>query len=250
MAKNLVIVESPAKAKTIEKYLGSDYTVKSSFGHVRDLPKKGLNIDIKNNFEPTYDVSPDKTKVISELKKAGKGKTVWLASDEDREGEAIAWHLCEALGISPKTTKRIVFHEITKPAIEHAIENPRTVDMKLVDAQQARRVLDRLVGYELSPILWKKVRTGLSAGRVQSVAVRLIVEREREIKDFKPEGTYKVVGEFKSSNKLFTAELKEKLSSKQVATDFLQACSKADFKVDSISQKPGTRNPSAPFTLL
>lgn len=248
MSKNLVIVESPAKAKTIEKYLGGDYTVKSSFGHVRDLPKKGLNIDIKKNFEPTYDVSPDKTKVISALKTASKGKTVWLASDEDREGEAIAWHLCEALGISPKTTKRIVFHEITQPAIEHAIENPRTVDMKLVDAQQARRVLDRLVGYELSPILWKKVRTGLSAGRVQSVAVRLIVEREREIKDFKSEGTYKVVGEFRAGSKLFTAELKDKLPSKQAATNFLEACKKATFTVAAVEQKPGTRNPSAPFT--
>src|ERR1700742_507961 len=183
MAKNLVIVESPAKAKTIEKYLGKDYTVKSSFGHIRDLPKKGLNIDIDNGFAPTYEISPDKKKTIAELRKLAKEADVWLASDEDREGEAIAWHLTQALKLDPKKTKRIVFHEITKPAIEAAIKNPRTVDIKLVDAQQARRVLDRLVGYELSPVLWKKVRTGLSAGRVQSVAVRLIVEREREIKD-------------------------------------------------------------------
>ena len=184
MAKNLVIVESPAKAKTIEKFLGKDYAVKSSFGHIRDLPKKGLNIDIEHDFKPTYDIPADKKKVISELKTAAKGATVWLASDEDREGEAIAWHLCEALGLKASETKRIVFHEITKSAIDNAVENPRTVDINLVDAQQARRILDRLVGYELSPVLWKKVRAGLSAGRVQSVAVRLIVEREREIKAF------------------------------------------------------------------
>src|SRR6185312_15220854 len=184
MAKNLVIVESPAKARTIERYLGKDYEVKSSFGHIRDLPKKGLNIDLEHGFAPKYEVSGDKKRVVSELKKLAAGREVWLASDEDREGEAIAWHLTQALQLDPAKTKRIVFHEITKPAIEAAIEKPRTVDMKLVDAQQARRVLDRLVGYELSPVLWKKVRTGLSAGRVQSVAVRLIVEREREIRDF------------------------------------------------------------------
>jgi DNA topoisomerase-1 len=182
MAKNLVIVESPAKAKTIGNFLGSDYQIKSSFGHIRDLPKKDLGVDISKNFTPTYEVSPDKEKVAKELKKAAKGKTVWLASDEDREGEAIAWHICNILGLDPKRTNRIVFHEITEPAIKAAIEKPRTIDGKLVDSQQARRILDRLVGYELSPVLWKKVRTGLSAGRVQSVAVRLIVEREREIK--------------------------------------------------------------------
>src|ERR1044071_8320008 len=188
MAKNLVIVESPAKAKTIEKFLGKDYTVKSSFGHIRDIPKKGMNIDIENGFTPTYEISPDKKKTIAELRKLTKeASDVWLASDEDREGEAIAWHLAQALKLDLKKTKRIVFHEITKSAIEAAIQKPRTVDINLVDAQQARRVLDRLVGYELSPVLWKKVRTGLSAGRVQSVAVRLIVEREREIKEHRSE---------------------------------------------------------------
>src|SRR5688572_1591508 len=196
MSKNLVIVESPAKAKTIEKYLGKDYTEKSSFGHIRDLPKKGLNIDIEHGFEPTYEINPDKKKVVSELRAAAKGKEIWLASDEDREGEAIAWHLTVALKLDPKKTKRIVFHEITKPAIERAIENPRVVDLKLVDAQQARRVLDRLVGYELSPVLWKKVRTGLSAGRVQSVAVRIIVERERERMAFTSASYWDLVGRF------------------------------------------------------
>src|ERR1700729_1804580 len=198
MAKNLVIVESPAKAKTIGQYLGSDYVVKSSFGHIRDLPKKGLNIDIEHNFAPHYEISADKKKVVAELKKAAVGSEVWLASDEDREGEAIAWHLAHALKLDPTKTKRIVFHEITKPAIEAAIKNPRTVDIKLVDAQQARRVLDRLVGYELSPVLWKKVRAGLSAGRVQSVAVRLIVEREREIREFEAQTSFKVTAEFEA----------------------------------------------------
>lgn len=176
---NLVIVESPAKAKTIEKYLDSSFEVKSSFGHIRDLPKKGLNIDIKDNFKPLYEVSSDKLKIVNELKKAAKNREVWLASDEDREGEAIAWHLTQALSLDPKKTKRIVFHEITKTAIKAAIQKPRTIDIKLVEAQQARRILDRLVGYELSPVLWKKIKGGLSAGRVQSVAVRLIVEREK-----------------------------------------------------------------------
>src|SRR5882757_6901814 len=207
MAKNLVIVESPAKAKTIAQFLGKDYTVKSSFGHIRDLPKKGLNIDIEKNFAPTYALNPDKRKVVSELRTAAKGAEVWLASDEDREGEAIAWHLAHALKLDPAKTKRIVFHEITKPAIEAAIKNPRTVDVKLVDAQQARRVLDRLVGYELSPVLWKKVRTGLSAGRVQSVAVRLIVEREREIRDFTAESTFKITAEFDVEGQTLSAEL-------------------------------------------
>lgn len=248
MAKNLVIVESPAKAKTIEKFLGKDYSVKSSFGHIRDLPKKGINIDIENDFAPTYAVPADKAKVIKELKTAAKGATVWLASDEDREGEAISWHLCEALGLKPETTKRIVFHEITKQAIEHAVANPRTVDMKLVEAQQARRILDRLVGYELSPVLWRKIRPGLSAGRVQSVAVRLIVEREREIKAFESEGTYKVVGTFHSGKEDFDAELTTRLSDDKIGQKFLEDCSEATFAVKSVNKKPGTRSPGAPFT--
>src|ERR1700760_3750935 len=210
MAKNLVIVESPAKAKTIGQFLGRDYTVKSSFGHIRDLPKKGLNIDIDKNFAPTYAINTDKRKVVSELKAAAKGAEVWLASDEDREGEAIAWHLTQALKLDPAKTKRIVFHEITKPAIEAAIKSPRTVDLHLVDAQQARRVLDRLVGYELSPVLWKKVKPQLSAGRVQSVAVRLIVEREREIRDFKPESSFRVIAIFTIDGQELKAELASK----------------------------------------
>lgn len=248
MAKNIVIVESPAKAKTIEKFLGKDYTVKSSFGHIRDLPKKGLNIDVENNFEPHYEVSSDKKKVVADLRKSIKGSQVWLASDEDREGEAIAWHLAQALKLDPVTTKRIVFHEITKPAIEAAIKNPRTIDLKLVDAQQARRVLDRLVGYELSPVLWKKVRTGLSAGRVQSVAVRLIVEREREIKDFEAENSFKVVAEFNLDGQTFSAELENKLPSIDAAEAWLAKAFGANFSVAKIEDKPGTRNPSAPFT--
>lgn len=249
MSKNLVIVESPAKAKTIEKYLGKDYTVKSSFGHIRDLPKKGLNIDIDHDFVPTYEVNTDKKKVVSELRKAAKeASDVWLASDEDREGEAIAWHLTQALKLDPKKTKRIVFHEITKPAIENAIKNPRTVDLKLVDAQQARRVLDRLVGYELSPVLWKKIRTGLSAGRVQSVAVRIIVEREREIRDFTAESSFKVVALFDINGHELKAELSKKFPAKDDARTFLQAAGQAIFTVVDIAQKPGTRNPGAPFT--
>lgn len=248
-AKNLVIVESPAKAKTIEKYLGTDYSVKSSFGHIRDLPKKGLNIDISNDFAPSYEVNPDKKKVVSELKKAAKeASDVWLASDEDREGEAIAWHLTQALKLDPKKTKRIVFHEITKTAITEAIKKPRTVDLKLVDAQQARRVLDRLVGYELSPVLWKKVRTGLSAGRVQSVAVRLIVEREREIRDFEAQSSFKVVAIFTIDGQELKAELATKLPTKDDARTFLEAAAQAAFTVDDIATKPGSRNPGAPFT--
>jgi DNA topoisomerase I len=249
MPKNLVIVESPAKAKTIEKFLGKDFTVKSSFGHVRDLPKKGMSIDIEHNFAPTYEVSPEKKKVISELKKAMKGAEVWLASDEDREGEAIAWHLTQALKLNPTNTKRIVFHEITKTAIEHAVENPRTVDMHLVDAQQARRILDRLVGYELSPVLWKKVRPGLSAGRVQSVAVRLIVEREREIKAFEAESSFKVTAIFQTPEKAeLPAELTEKLATLQASKAFLEACKDASFTIKDVAIKAGTRNPGAPFT--
>ncbi len=196
MPKNLVIVESPAKAKTIAKYLGKDFEVKSSFGHIRDLPKKKIGVDVEKGFEPEYQISPDKKTVVSELRKAAKGSTVWLASDEDREGEAIAWHVAEVLGLNPEKTHRIVFHEITEPAITAAMKTPRTIDLKLVYAQQARRVLDRLVGYELSPVLWKKVRAGLSAGRVQSVAVRLIVEREREIKSFSAASSYKISAVF------------------------------------------------------
>lgn len=249
MAKHLVIVESPAKARTIERYLGKDYEVKSSFGHVRDLPKKGLNIDIEHDFKPTYEVNTDKKKVVAELKKAAKNASdVWLASDEDREGEAIAWHLAKVLGLDPKKTKRIVFHEITKPAIERAIANPRTVDEHLVDAQQARRVLDRLVGYELSPVLWKKVRTGLSAGRVQSVAVRIIVEREREIRDFKPESSFKITATFAADKDEFAAELTKRLTNIKAARELLEACQSADFTVNDVSKKPGSRSPSAPFT--
>jgi DNA topoisomerase-1 len=248
MAKNLVIVESPAKAKTIEKFLGSDYSVKSSFGHIRDLPKKGLSIDIEKGFEPKYEISPDKKKVVSELKAAAKNHEVWLASDEDREGEAIAWHLTQALGLDPKSTKRIVFHEITKPAIEAAIKNPRNVDIKLVEAQQARRVLDRLVGYELSPVLWKKVKGGLSAGRVQSVAVRLIVEREREIKEFEAESSYKVIAEFDAEGTALPAELSERLTDIDVARKWLDKIKGATYTIADIKTSPGTRNPSAPFT--
>lgn len=248
MPKNLVIVESPAKAKTIEKFLGKDYTVRSSFGHIRDLPKKGLNIDVEHHFKPTYEINPDKKQTVRELKKLAKVSDVWLASDEDREGEAIAWHLTQALGLDPKTTKRIVFHEITKPAIEQAIQNPRTVDLLLVDAYQARRVLDRLVGYELSPVLWKKVRTGLSAGRVQSVAVRLIVDREREIRDFATTSSFKVSAVFVVDDQELKTELPDKLTDKATAEKFLQSALTADFSVSNITTKPGTRNPSAPFT--
>ena len=248
MAKNLVIVESPAKAKTIEKYLGKDYTVRSSFGHIRDLPKKGLNIDKDNGFAPTYEISTDKRKVVAELRKLAKGAEVWLASDEDREGEAIAWHIAQALKLDPTKTKRIVFHEITKTAIEHAVENPRTVDINLVDAQQARRILDRLVGYELSPVLWKKVRAGLSAGRVQSVAVRLIVEREREIRDFKAVSTYKVTAVFTTGKEELKAELDTKFDSSEAARGFLERCIGAEFTVMAVDKKPGSRSPGAPFT--
>lgn len=249
MSKNLVIVESPAKAKTIEKYLGKDYTVKSSFGHIRDLPKKGLNIDIDNGFTPSYEINPDKKKVVAELRKAAKeADDIWLASDADREGEAIAWHLTQALKLDPKKTKRVVFHEITKSAIEEAIKTPRVVDISLVDAQQARRVLDRLVGYELSPVLWKKIRTGLSAGRVQSVAVRLIAEREREIREFQSESTFKVVAIFTVDDQELKAELATKLPAKDDARSFLEAAAQAIFTVEDIATKPSSRNPGAPFT--
>ena len=249
--KDLVIVESPAKAKTIEKFLGSKYSVKSSFGHIRDLPKKGLNIDIEHNFKPHYELNPSKKKVVSELKKSAKAAgTVWLASDEDREGEAIAWHLCETLGLNPKTTKRIVFHEITKSAIDNAIKHPRTVDINLVDAQQARRVLDRLVGYELSPVLWRKVRSGLSAGRVQSVAVRLCVDREREIKAFESKTSFKLTAMFTVHKKLqeFSAELNKSPDVHTKARQFIEAVKDSKFTVEVVIKKPGTRSPAPPFT--
>lgn len=248
MAKNLVIVESPAKAKTIAKFLGKDYQVMSSFGHIRDLPKKGLNIDIENNFEPKYEVSTDKKKVVSELKKAAKSSEVWLASDEDREGEAIAWHLASALKLDPTKTKRIVFHEITKPAIEEAIKNPRHIDQKLVDAQQARRILDRLVGYELSPVLWRKIRTGLSAGRVQSVSVRLIVERELEIRAFEATSNFKVSAIFNANGQEFKAELNKRLEGYDLSKDWLDGLTNSEYTVNQVSRKPSVRNPGAPFT--
>jgi DNA topoisomerase I len=250
MASNLVIVESPAKAKTIAKYLGSDFTVKSSFGHVRDLPKKGMSVDIGNNFTPDYEISPDKKKTVAELRAATKGaEIVWLASDEDREGEAIAWHLSEVLKLKPEKTKRIVFHEITKPAIEHAVQNPRTIDIKLVDAQQARRILDRIVGYELSPVLWKKVRTGLSAGRVQSVAVRLIVERERDIENFETIASFKVTALFTlQDGTQLTAEAPIKYETEAAAKTFLEALAKSAATIADVQKAPGSRSPSAPFT--
>jgi len=253
MGENLVIVESPAKAKTIEKFLGSGFTVKSSFGHIRDLPSNSLSVDIANGYEPQYNVSEDKKKVVSELKAlAKKADIVWLASDEDREGEAIAWHLLEALNLDVEKTRRIVFHEITKDAILHAIENPRQIDMNLVMAQQARRVLDRIVGFELSPLLWKKVRPKLSAGRVQSVAVRIIVEREREILSFTAKSQYKIEGTFspaeaKSAAKV-KAEIPEKFESREEALTILEACKSAVFKIISVEEKEAKRTPSPPFT--
>lgn len=255
MAKNLLIVESPAKAKTIEKILGSDFQVKSCFGHIRDLEKAGMGIDVDHNFEPRYIVSADKEKVVSELKSlAKKSKEVWLATDEDREGEAISWHLCEVLGLNPKTTKRIVFHEITKPAIQQAVESPRLVDMNLVMAQQARRILDRIVGFELSPVLWRKMsmRNNLSAGRVQSVAVRLIAEREREINAFNSESQFKIEASFQAPDaegrKInFQAEGKKQPNAES-ADAFLQSCKGASYKVTEIQVKPGKRTPAPPFT--
>ncbi len=249
MSKNLVIVESPAKAKTIEKFLGKDFQVKSCFGHIRDLDKGDDAIDINNKFTPKYIVPEDKSAVVNELKKLAKGADmVWLASDEDREGEAISWHLSEVLGLNNQTSKRIVFHEITKPAILKAIENPRDIDKNLVDAQQARRLLDRLVGFELSPVLWKKVKPSLSAGRVQSVAVRLVVEREREIKGFQVKSAFRIVAEFEFSNKKFNAELPKRFDTKDQALKFLESCIGSDFIVNSVDVKPGTRKPAAPFT--
>ncbi len=253
MAKNLVIVESPAKAKTIEGFLGKEYTVKSSYGHVRDLNKNTLSVDIENDFEPEYEISDDKKALVAELRKLSKAAdTVWLASDEDREGESISWHLYEALDLKKKDTKRIVFHEITKTAILDAIENPRDIDMGLVAAQQARRVLDRLVGYELSPLLWKKVKPSLSAGRVQSVAVRLIVEREEEIKNFVQTSAYRITAQFtfmKDGQEYnLTAELPHRFDTEEETRKFLESCVNAGYKVDSIEKKPSTRYPAPPFT--
>ncbi len=249
MNKNLVIVESPAKAKTIEGFLGKDFTVKSSFGHVRDLVKKGMGINLENNFEPEYEVSEGKEKVISELLRLSKGaETVWLATDEDREGEAISWHLAEALNLKESKIKRIVFHEITKGAILDAIKNPRKIDKHLVDAQQARRILDRLVGFELSPVLWKKIKPSLSAGRVQSVAVRLIVDREREVQNFKSSSAYRVVAEFTVGNTILKAELNKRYATKEEAKAFLDKCKPATFSIGNLETKPAKRSPAAPFT--
>ncbi len=250
MAKNLLIVESPAKAKTINNYLGKDFIVKSSFGHIRDLSKKNLGVDVEGDFKPKYEISADKKKIVAELKKLSKNaETVWLASDEDREGEAIAWHLAETLKLNSDNTKRIVFHEITKSAITKAIENPRQIDYNLVNAQQARRVLDRLVGFELSPLLWKKVKPSLSAGRVQSVAVRLIVEREQEIANFKPTFSFRVVGEFKNNSGIkFSSTLSKKFDNKEEAVKFLESCKNYKFSINNINKTPVKRSPSAPFT--
>lgn len=250
MQKNLVIVESPAKAKTIEKFLGSDYKVLSSYGHIRDLKKKEFSIDT-DTFTPEYEIPDEKAKLVSELKsQAEKAETVWLASDEDREGEAISWHLYEVLNLKPEHTKRIVFHEITKPAILSAIEHPRQIDLNLVNAQQARRVLDRIVGFKLSPVLWKKVKPALSAGRVQSVAVRLIVEKEREIQQFKSEANYRVTALFEvPENKTeIKAELNQRFKTKEEAMAFLESCKQAAFRIDDIATRPQKRTPSAPFT--
>ncbi len=250
MAKNLVIVESPAKAKTIEKFLGSDYQVESSYGHIADLPSKEIGVDVENGFKPKYEVSPDKKALVSKLKTLSKNADmVWLASDEDREGEAISWHLAEELKLDKNKTRRIVFHEITKTAILKAIDNPREIDYNLVNAQQARRVLDRLVGYELSPVLWRKVKGGLSAGRVQSVAVRLIVEREREIQDFKAVATYSVTAEFTNeAGKTFKAKLPKNFATKKEAEDFLNKNIGSIYKVGDLETKPTKKSPTAPFT--
>lgn len=254
MEGNLVIVESPAKAATIQKFLGEGFTVKSSFGHIRDLQDSKLSVDVQNGFKPEYIIPSDKKKVVSELKKAAaKADTVWLASDEDREGEAISWHLCEVLGLDEKKTNRIVFHEITKPAILEAIQNPRHLDMNLVNAQQARRVLDRLVGFKLSPVLWRKVKPSLSAGRVQSVAVRLVVEREREIKAFKSEAFYRVYGTFAVTNEdgsmsEVKAEVPTRFKNHDEVIEFLKCCEKSTFTVESVNKKPLRRSPAPPFT--
>src|ERR1700733_6726562 len=255
MAKNLLIVESPAKAKTIEKILGEDFEVKSCYGHIRDLEKGDMGIDIKNHYKPRYIVPEDKEKVVKELKSlAKKSGEVWLATDEDREGEAISWHLCEVLGLDPATTKRIVFHEITTKAIQSAVTKPRTVDMNLVNAQQARRILDRIVGFELSPVLWRKMsmKNNLSAGRVQSVAVRLIAEREREINAFTPVSNFKIEALFTANDatdKTITFKAEGgRYTSGEDAETFLKSCIGADYKVTDIQVKPGKRSPAPPFT--
>jgi len=256
MAKNLLIVESPAKAKTIEKILGADFEVKSCYGHIRDLEKTDMGIDLEKNFEPRYIVPEEKQKVVKELKSiAKKSGEVWLASDEDREGESISWHLAEVLGLDPKTTKRIVFHEITAPAIRKAVANPRVINMDLVNAQQARRILDRIVGFELSPVLWRKIgmQRSLSAGRVQSVAVRLIVEREREINNFTTVSTYKIeaffIADDVNGKKItFKADGPAKLGSNEDAAKFLESCKNAKYTVSDITIKPAKRTPAAPFT--
>ncbi|HMU12331.1 MAG TPA: DNA topoisomerase, partial [Candidatus Nanoperiomorbaceae bacterium] len=250
---NLVIVESPAKAKTIAGYLGSDFTVKSSIGHIRSIAKKTSKgqppIDTDHNFETVYEIDPEKKKTVTELKKlAREASTVWLATDEDREGEAIAWHLCEVLGLDPTKTNRIVFHEITKSAIQAAIKEPRTVDMNLVQAQQARQILDRLVGFELSPVVWRKVPGGKSAGRVQSPAVRLLVEREREIAAFESNFTFKITGEFAKNAGLFKATLSTEFDDESSASTFLESLSGAEFTISDIETKPASRNPLPPFT--
>lgn len=249
MIKNLVIVESPAKAKTIEKFLGPDYKVMSSYGHIRDLKKKNFSIDVDNNFAPLYEIPSDKSQLVAELKKAAaQAETVWLASDEDREGEAIAWHLFEVLKLDPAKTRRIVFHEITKNAILNAIDNPRGIDINLVDAQQARRVLDRIVGFELSPVLWKKIKPALSAGRVQSVAVRLIVERENEIKNFVPEQYVRLTADFRAGDKHLRTEFSHRLPDQKVAEKFLDVCAGSEFAVGDIAVKPLKKSPAPPFT--
>src|SRR5690606_32308471 len=255
MAKNLLIVESPAKAKTIEKILGKDFEVKSCYGHIRDLKKEDMGIDIENQYQPSYIIPPDKEKVVKELKSlAKKAEEAWLATDEDREGEAISWHLCEVLKLDPAKTKRIVFHEITKPAILSAVQNPRTVNMNLVNAQQARRVLDRIVGFELSPVLWRKMsaKNNLSAGRVQSVAVRIIAEREREINAFTPTSSYKIEAHFSeegstSKKSVFKAEGKKQPDAKS-AEEFLKSCINAEYTVKDIQVKPSRKSSAAPFT--
>lgn len=249
MSKNLVIVESPAKAKTIESYLGKDFVVKSSFGHIRDLGKKGLSINIDHDFEPEYEVSADKKQVVSDLKKCVKqAEMVWLATDEDREGEAISWHLFETLALDEAKTKRITFNEITKTAVTKAIENPRKINKALVDAQQARRVLDRIVGFELSPVLWRKVKPNLSAGRVQSVAVRLIVEREEEIRQFKIESYFKTFATFQTKTANFKAELNAQFDEEKEARAYLEGLNNSIFQVSNLETKPGKKSPSPPFT--
>ncbi|MEN8810512.1 MAG: type I DNA topoisomerase, partial [Flavobacteriales bacterium] len=249
MSKNLVIVESPAKAKTIEGYLGAGFTVKSSFGHVRDIPRKGMGIDIENDFNPNYEVSEDKKKVVAELKRLTKAADiVWLATDEDREGEAISWHLYETLGLKTKETKRITFNEITKTAVQNAIENPRKINIDLVNAQQARRVLDRLVGFELSPVLWKKIKPSLSAGRVQSVTVRLIVEREREIREFNSVAAFKVKAEFLLDGTVIKADLGKTFKTEEETLNFLNDCASAQFSINNIEKKPAKKSPAPPFT--